>query len=156
MQIVEWIDSRNISPYLINARKIKEWIGQNGRKPRKTSKDEQEKKLGTALSEIRRNLIKVYDELETEEEKQNFRMKHSELDEVIKILAFNNRDNLPPLLLNARKIKQWMEQKKTTKPPTSISKDDEEAILGRALVNIRSSLIKPYIRFRNGRRKGKI
>lgn len=152
MQIVEWIDSKNIPKYLINAQKIKEWFEQNGRKPSGASKDEKEKKLGRSLADIRRNLIKVYNELETEEEKQNFRIKHPEIDEVIKIITEIDRDNLPPLLLNARKIKQWMEEKETTKPPTANSKDEQEVTLGRALGNIRSSLIKPYLRTKDRRR----
>ncbi len=145
MQIVEWIDSRNLPPYLINAQDIKGWIEQHGRKPSAASKDEQEKKLGIALSGIRRNLTKPYNELETEEEKQDFKIQHPEIDEVMKIIAEIDGNSVPPLLLNARRIKQWMEQKETTKSPTANSKDDEEARLGRALCNMKSSLIKPYM-----------
>lgn len=150
---MEWIDSKNIPPYLLNAQNIKAYVEQHGRKPSAASKDKQEKKLGIALSQIRKNLIKVYNELETEEEKQNFKIKHPETEEVIKIITEIDENSLPPLLLNARRIKQWMEQRKTTKPPTANSKDDEEAKLGRALQNIKVSLIKPYIRIRNRRRK---
>ena len=156
MQIVEWIDSKNLPPNLLNAQNIKSYIEQHGRKPSGASKDKQEKKLGIALSQIRKNLIKVYNELETEEERQNFRIQHPETDEVIKIITEIDENSLPPVLLNARRIKQWMEQRKTTKPPTANSKDDEEAKLGRALQNIRVSLIKPYIRLRNRRRKKQV
>lgn len=145
MKIISWIDSENLPPYLINAQDIKGWIEQHGRKPSGASKDEQEKKLGRALTEIRRNLIKVYNELETEEEKRNFKIQHPEIDEVIKIIAEIDENSVPPLLLNARRIKQWMEQKETTKSPTANSKDDEEARLGRALSNMKLSLIKPYM-----------
>ena len=45
-----------------------------------------------------------------------------------------------------------MEEKETTKPPTANSKDEQEVTLGRALGNIRSSLIKPYLRTKDRRR----
>ena len=48
-------------------------------------------------------------------------------------------------LINARKIKAWMEERGTTKPPAKGSKDVEEKTLGNALGNIRQQLIKPYL-----------
>lgn len=47
-------------------------------------------------------------------------------------------------LKNARKIKQWMEEKNTTKPPSRRSTDINERKLANVLSNIRQKIIKPY------------
>ena len=46
-----------------------------------------------------------------------------------------------------------MEQRKTIKPPSSISKDFEEKRLGIALSNIRQTLIKPYLQLKTEQEK---
>ena len=48
-------------------------------------------------------------------------------------------------LINARKIKAWMEERGTTKPPAKSAKEPGEKRLGTALGTIRQELIKPYI-----------
>ena len=60
MQIVNWIDGRNLSPNLVNARAIKIWMQthKTTKSPSAVSKDAEENRLGTALTELRRNLIK--------------------------------------------------------------------------------------------------
>ena len=147
IEIIEEIDKNNISPYLSNARAIKEWIEQSGgtKPPASTSKNEEEKRLGLALETIRQKLIKPYKILETEEERENFRKKHPEIDEVIKIIEEIDKNNIPPYLSNARAIKEWIEQSGGTKPPNSRSKNEEEKRLAKALSTIRQKLIKPYM-----------
>ena len=89
MEIINEIDSNNIPQYLRNARAIKEWIEKSDVKklPTSIAKDEEEKRLGNAVCTIRRNLIKPYMELETEEEREEFRSKHPEADEVLEIIT---------------------------------------------------------------------
>ena len=50
--------------------------------------DAEEKRLGRALTEIRRNLIKPYIQLKTGEEKLEFLEKHPEIEEVIEIISW--------------------------------------------------------------------
>ena len=89
LEIINKIDENNLSPYLVNAREIKEWIEKLGgtKLPSQKSTDETEKRLGKALSTIRQRLIKPYMELKTEEEKDEFRNKHPEIDEVLDIIS---------------------------------------------------------------------
>ena len=147
MQIVNWIDGRNLSPNLVNARDIKIWMQthKTTKSPSAVSKDAEEKRLGTALTELRRNLIKPYMQLETEEEKLEFSEKHPEIDEVLQIINWIDTNKVNPNLTNVRNIKAWMEERKTTKPPSSNSKDKEEKRLGRALGNIKRTLVKTYM-----------
>ena len=86
--IDERIDANNIHPYIRNIRAIKEWIDKSGdtKPPSAKSTDEEERKLGTAWGTLKHNLIKPYLELKTEEEKEQFRDKHPEIDEVLKIV----------------------------------------------------------------------
>ena len=146
LQIVNWIDENNISPNLSNAIQIQEWMkGHTTTKPPSgASKDEEERRLGLALTGIRRNLINPYKTLQTEEEKNEFEAKHPELQEVMQIIDEIDKNNISPNLTNIKEIKKWMEQRETIKPPTSNSKDDEEQRLGRALQYIKQTLIKPY------------
>lgn len=147
MQIVNWIDGRNLSPNLVNARAIKIWMQthKTTKSPSAVSKDAEENRLGTALTELRRNLIKPYMQLETEEEKLEFSEKHPEIDEVLQIINWIDTNKVNPNLTNVRNIKAWMEERKTTKPPSSNSKDKEEKRLGRALGNIKQTLVKTYM-----------
>ena len=154
VQIVEQIDRNNISVYLKGAREIQAWMQEKGttKPPRSGGKDlgEEEKRLGLDLRNIRSVLIKAYNKLETEEEKRKFLerkgLTQEQFDEIVKIIDEIDKNNIPPHLQNARKIKAWMEEKGTTKPPRSGGKDlgEEEQRLGTALLTIKKSLIKPY------------
>ncbi len=156
-KIIEEIDKNNISPYLLNARAIKEWIEQSGgtKLPSSSSKDIEEKRLGKSLQRIKSYLIKPYMSLETEEEREEFRETHPEIDEVMEIIEEIDKNNISPYLLNAMAIKEWIEQSGGTKLPSSSSKDTEEKRLGTALSNIRTLLIKPYMRLETEQEKEK-
>ena len=125
----------DISDYLKNARVIKEWIEKSGdiKPPSPTAKNEEEKRLGTALSKIRFNLTNPYKKLESEEEIEEFRKKHPEIDEVLEIINEIDKNNIPNYLKNARAIKEWIEKSGDTRPPSAVAKNEEEARLGRAL-----------------------
>ncbi len=146
LQIVNWIDENNVSPYLINARQIKKWmeIKQSNKPPRLRCEDKEEQRLGTALQSIRRRLINPYLQLESEEEKIRFEEEHPELQEILHIVNWIDENNISPNLINARQIKIWMEGHATTRTPSAGSKDKEERKLGLALTDIRRKLIKPY------------
>ena len=113
-EIVKWIDENNLSPYLVNARDIKKWMEERGttKPPSPTAKEAEEKKLGTALSTIRRQLIKPYLKLKTEEEKEKYRKEHPEIEEVQEIVKWIDENNLSLYLVNARGVKKWMERRK--------------------------------------------
>lgn len=147
LQIVNWIDENNISPRLDKALQIQKWMKEHSttKPPSAASKDDEERKLGLALTDIRRKLIKPYMLLQTEEEKMQFEDEHPEIHKVNSIINEIDRNNISPNLANIREIKAWMDERKTTKPPTSNSKDAEEKRLGGALQRIRQGLVKPYL-----------
>lgn len=90
MQIVSWIDENNVPPYLINAKLIRKWVEEqeSPKLPRRTRNIEGiEKDLGNKLSYIRQDLIKPYMILQTEQEREEFRSKHPEIDEVLEIIS---------------------------------------------------------------------
>ena len=109
-------------------------------------------KLGT----LRSYLIKPYNELKTEEEREEYinklenkrteKITREQFMEIMEIVEEIDRNNIPTYLQNARKIKEWMEENETTRQPRSKGKDatEEEKKLGRALNGIRSNLINPY------------
>ena len=157
VEIVKEIDENNIPLKLKQAKKIKEWIEKSGdtKPPSLSSKNEEEKKLGHAYKRIKRYLIKPYTSLTTEELKEKFREKHSEIDEVMKIIKEIDENNVPVKLKDARKIKEWIEKSENAKFPSTGSKNEEEKRLGNALGNIRQYLIKPYMRFETDGEKEK-
>ena len=146
MQIVNWIDENNISKYLKNAREIRKWMEEKDttKPPSQTANNKEEKKLGKALSTIRLYLIKPYENLQTEKEREEYRKKHSELDEVMEIVRNIDEKNIPIKLYQAREIKKWMEENKTDKPPRFKAEDENERKLGQALNSIKQDLINPY------------
>lgn len=146
IRIVDEIDANNIPIILKNARRIKLWIEKSGgtKPPSSTSKNEEERQLGTALVRIRNTYIKSYMSLETEDEKERFKEKHPELDEIMDIIQEIDENNVPNLLKNAREIKAWIEASGDTRPPNSNAKNKNEKSLGKKLVTIRGTLIKKY------------
>ena len=97
MEIVNYIDQNNVSPYLINAIEIKKWMEKENTKvpPRVIGKNlgEEEKKWGRKLHKIRSELLAPYSKLKTEEEKQKFVKKYPDLEEIeniIKEIDMNN------------------------------------------------------------------
>lgn len=75
--------------HLVNARNIKKWMEEREttKPPAISSSDYNEKRLGIALSNIRQKLIKPYMILQTEEERNEYREKHPELDGVLSIIS---------------------------------------------------------------------
>lgn len=100
-EIKKWIEE-NKCTYLKNARLIKRWMESKNTTvpPKGSSFDKIEKKLGMALHRIRANLIKPYNNLKTEEEKEEYRRKHPELREVMEIINWvdGNRNELSELI----------------------------------------------------------
>ena len=163
MAMVEEIDRNNIpikeeQIHYINILKIKEWMNKQKyptKPPRGQDKNktvpENEAKLGNALRSIRQNLIKPYKELETEEEKEEYKREHPELEEVMAMVEEIDRNNIPikeeqTNYINMLKIKKWMKDNNTTKPPRTTGEGvpKEEAKKGDALRTIRQNLIKQY------------
>ena len=144
-KIIKEIDI-STATYYLNAQRILEWIKrqENPKKPSKLSENEEEKKLGNALSSIRTYLINPYMEKTTNEEREEFREKHPEIDDVRKIIKEIDISTSTHYL-NAQRIQEWIKCQENPKKPYSKSKNEEEKKLGTALQNIRSQLIKPYM-----------
>lgn len=155
LEIVNEIDSNNLQPYMRNIRLIKEWIDKSGdtKTPSSSSKNEYEKKLGMSLVRIRCYLIKPYLEIQTEEEREQFRDEHPEIDEVLEIINEIDGNNVSTYLRNAKKIKKWIDDSGDIKPPSRNSNDEEERYLGQALDRIRKKLIEPYIKLQTEEEK---
>ena len=132
---------------LANARAIKEWMERNGREtpPSRSASDLEELRLARALNKIKWNLINPYKRLETDEERASYREDHPELEEIMQIVNWIDRNNLPKYLIYAREIDDWMKKNNTVKPPSPTSKDAEENRLGNSLISIRKEMIKPYM-----------
>ena len=136
MEIVEEIDRNNIPTHLKNARKIKEWMEKNEttRPPRKGGKDipKEEGRLREALNGIRQILIKPYEKLKNEEEREEYinKLENKPLEpitreqfmEILRIIEEIDRNNILVKLQQARKIKEWMEKNNTTMPPSTRKK----------------------------------
>ena len=77
------------STYLKNAEAILEWIKrqETPRIPSQHSQNEEERTLGNALNSIRNRLIKPYNEKTTDEEREQFREEHPEIDAVLEIVS---------------------------------------------------------------------
>ena len=141
------------SKYLENIRKIKEWMEQNKttKPPTASAKNAEDRKLGQMISNIRQNVIKPFNLLNTDEERAEFLKKHKGAEEIIEIVNWIDTNNVPVKLQQAREIKRWMEERNTKKPPrikgTEVSQ--EEKRLGKALDAIRQYMIKPYKSLKN-------
>ena len=133
--------------YLEKIYAIKEWMERNETTipPRQSGENisEEEKKLGRALTNIKRYLIKPYKELKTEEEKEKYRKRRPEIEKIMKIVE---EIDIPTSLRNIRNIKEWMKRNETTIPPRINGENisEEENRLGSTLSKIRNRLIKPY------------
>ena len=96
-------------------------------------------------------------------DKENFKIDHPELEDVRDIIEEIDRNNVKlkeesSFYINALKIKKWMEDNQTTKPPRSQYKSRktgenavpiEEARLGDRLSDIKLLLISPYKKLEN-------
>ena len=134
------------STYLKNAEAILEWIKrqETPRTPSRDSKNEEEKKLGNALSTIRTYLINPYMEKTTDEEREKFREKHPEIDDVRKIIKEIDISTAA-YYLNAQRILEWIKRQETPRMPSSeYPQNEEEKKLNRAWRNMKTKLINPY------------
>ena len=136
------------STYLKNAEAILEWIKrqETPRIPSQHSQNEEERTLGNALNSIRNRLIKPYNEKTTDEEREQFREEHPEIDAVLEIKKeIDSLTYTPPTLLkNAEAVLEWIKRQETPRIPSQHSQNEEERTLGNALNSIRNRLIKPY------------
>ena len=101
MKIINEIDINNISAYLRNVREIQKWMEERETTspPRSKGKDlgEEEKRLGKALNSIRTNLIKPYNEAESQEEKakilERSNLAQEQFEEIVSIVEEIDRNN---------------------------------------------------------------
>lgn len=134
----------NVNSLLKNIKLIKAWMEKNSpdKSPSQASKDIEESRLADALANVR-SKVKVYLELQSEEEKEVFRARLPEIDEIIEILQQIENMRVPLLVRNARMIRDWV-LKNENKQPSPNSDSPEEKKLGIALNNIKMYRIKPY------------
>ena len=137
---------KKASAALENARRVKAWIEsqEEPRKPLNNSKNEEERKLANNFLQSRYRLLKPYFELKTEEEREKYRQKYPEIEEVIKIVKEIEIMTSTPLQ-NVRRIEEWIESQEKPRKPSQTSKNEKERKLGRTFVNIKHFLIKPYL-----------
>lgn len=135
-------NDKKISRYLINARDTRKWMKENNtiEPPSPISKDKEEKRLGRAFCSIRNKLLKPYENLKTEEEREVYKKRHPEYEEVKQIVDEIDRNHISKYLVYAKKIKNLMEQKDIITLLSTILKDEEK----KALFNIKNKLLKPY------------
>jgi len=156
---IELIESSGVASMYFNALRIKDWMENNQtiKPPRHGGRDvsTEEKKLGYALSDIRRKLINPYREKESEEEKKKFieeleksksKITEEQFYEILQIIEEIEKNNIPVYLQNARDIRDWMLVNNTTVPPRGTGRQipEDERYLGRALGTIKNNLINPY------------
>ena len=137
-----------MNPNLTNVRNIKAWMEERKttKPPSSNSKDKEEKRLGRALGNIKQTLVKTYMQLGTQE-KEEFEQEHPEFREIMEIINWIDENNISPYLINARDIKQWVEQNQFAKLPSRSSKAvEEERKLGKKLSYIRQDLIGTYMK----------
>ena len=94
------------------------------------------------------------EENDREEDIDIFRIQ-GETKEFLELFEEINGELGQTYLINARKIKAWMEERETTKPPSRSAKEPGEKRLGTALKSIRQELIKPYIELKTEEEKEK-
>lgn len=131
LELLEDVDKiTGKSTFLKNARAIREWIEKSGdtKPPAGKAKNEEEKRLGQALSNIRR-LIKTFSELKTDEEKEKFRRKYPEIDEVLDIVLEIDikRGNKKQKEL-AMLIRHNIEKRKVLKEAKKLEQEYEEQL----------------------------
>ena len=136
----------SISTQYLNAQRILEWIKrqETPRIPSADSKNEEEKKLGNAWGKLGSKLIKPYKEKTTDEEREQFKEEHPEIDAVLEIIK-EIKISTATHYLNAQIILEWIKSQEKPRKPSAKSKNKEEKKLGEAWQRIRSLLIKPYM-----------
>ena len=156
-EAVKIVNEINImtSFHLINLRKIKEWIErqEEPRKPSSISKDKEERKLATKWNYIKCNIIQPYLGISIEKEKEKYKQKYPEIEEIIRMV--NEIEIMASThLINLRKIKEWIRKQEKPKKPSRTSKDKEEKRFGDILeINIKYNLIKPYLELKTEKEK---
>ena len=118
LKIIKEIKISTATHYL-NAQRILEWIKRQEKPqlPSPDSKNEEEKKLGNALSTIRTNLINPYKKKTTAEEREQFKEEHPEIDDVLKIIKEINISTSTQYL-NAQRILEWIKRQETPRMPS--------------------------------------
>ena len=98
------------------------------------------------MQRIKSQLIKPYMEKPTDEEREQFREEHPEIDDVRKLIK--EIDSLTPTtpthLKNAQAILEWIKRQETPRMPSENSQNEEEKKLNNAWKNIGYHLINPY------------
>ena len=136
---------KNAEVILENTEAILEWIKRQEppRIPSQHSQNEEERKLYYVLNSIRTNLINPYREKTTDEEREKFREKHPEIDDVRKIIKEIDISTATHYL-NAQRILEWIKRQENPRIPSSLSENEEEKKIFNAWDSIRRYLINPY------------
>ena len=154
VEIVRKLDEEyGCNQYFKNILEIESWCKENygdkeilDRKlPSAKAKDENEKRLSTALIEIRRHILKQYEGKELEEIEN---IEHRRIAEIVRKL--DEEYGLSGSLKNALEIENWCKENFQGKEiwerrlPGQTAKDEDEKKLGRALSTIRQQVLKQY------------
>lgn len=138
ISMLEEIKRINTPVPIIQASQIREWIESQPipRKPVATKPEEN--LLARRFNTLKTYYVSKYRSLSTDEEKNMFIKQYPFITELIEII-----DDIDTMctkksvaLQNAEDIKAWMIDNKTTKRPSTVSKDTREAFLGEAYSSI--------------------
>lgn len=145
--IVKVIDENNLPRQLINIRNINAWIEKNEKKPSRSSKNEEERKLGDLLHRIVQKLVIPYRNYENKDDFfddiKEYGLTEEQFNEILQSVERIENNTVTKSLANARNILQWIKIKR--KIPSRESKDEEELRQARALFKIKQNLLKPYL-----------
>jgi len=146
VQIMEEIEKKVISTEIIKINKIKDWIEKNNytKYPNASSKNAEEKRLGDDLSRIRSRFIKPYNELKTKKEKEKYKKKHPDFDNVLKIMEEIDINIIKNVLIDVKEINRWKEDNNIKKALNAFAQNKEESNMARRLDKIRRKVNKIY------------
>ena len=94
------------------------------------------------MASIRINLINPYKKKTTEEEREQFKEEHPEIDAVLEIIK-EIKISTSAKYLNAQRILEWIKRQEKPRIPSQHSKNEEEKKLGVDLGSVRG-LIRRY------------
>ena len=88
-------------------------------------------------------LINPYKKKTTDEEREQFKEEHPEIDAVLEIIK-EIKISTATHYLNAQRILEWIKRQETPRLPSQLSENEEEKKLYSAWNNMETRLIKPY------------
>ena len=140
------INDNYISPYLERAREIKKWFHETKGKKHLSisSKVPRERELAQYLRGNKENRINPNLDLEEQEEREKYRKKYPEIDEILEIVKYIDETNISEYLIRARDIKSFIDEKDGTIFAMKNDKNSKESYVLAELRKLRKYRVIPY------------